>query len=117
VEKGAYVVETTELGRIAVSGDAIAQIAGHVAAEAYGVVGMAGPRWRWLPRDRLTSGIRVRGDASGLELELHVVAEHGLNLAEIAATLRSRVSYEVTRHTGLPVASVEVRIDDVRRST
>jgi uncharacterized alkaline shock family protein YloU len=38
-------------------------------------------------------------------------------LAEIASALRSRVAYEVGRQTGLPVASVEVSIDDVRRST
>jgi len=30
--------------------------------------------------------------------------------------VRSRVAYEVERLTGLPVASVEVHIEDVRRS-
>ena len=37
-------------------------------------------------------------------------------LAEVAATVRSRVGYEVERVTGLPVAAVEVHIQDVRRS-
>jgi uncharacterized alkaline shock family protein YloU len=45
-----------------------------------------------------------------------VIVEHGLNLAEVASTLRNRVEYEVERLTGLRVASVEVRIKDVRRS-
>ena len=52
----------------------------------------------------------------GVEIDLHVVVEHGLNLAEVAATVRNRVAYEVERQTGLSVASVEVRIEDVRRS-
>jgi uncharacterized alkaline shock family protein YloU len=117
VERGVHIVETTELGRIGISTGAIAQIVGHVAAESYGVFDMAGRRFRLRPRDPLTSGIEIRGTDGGLEIVLHVVVEHGLNLAEIASTLSSRVSYEVGRQTGLPVASVDVRIDDVRRTT
>jgi len=37
-----------------------------------------------------------------------------LNLAEVASTIRNRVSYEVERLTGLRVQAVEVHIDDVR---
>ena len=49
-------------------------------------------------------------------LDLHVVVAYGLNLAEVASTLRNRVKYQVERLTGLPVAEVEVKIQDVRRS-
>ena len=52
----------------------------------------------------------------GVTIELSVVVEYGLNLAEVASTVRNRVRYEVERLTGLPVASVEVRIEDVRRT-
>ena len=107
----------SELGRITIAADAIAQIVGHTAAECYGVVGMAGNGLkRLLTRDKLTQGIGVSGDAAGLRLDLHVVVEYGLNLAEVAATVRSRVTYEVERLTGLTVESVEVHIEDVRRS-
>ena len=68
-----------------------------------------------LARDRLTQGIAVRGSPEGLRIDLHVVVEYGLNLAEVASTVRSRVGYEVGRLTGLPVASVEVHVDDVRQ--
>ncbi len=112
-----YLTAQSELGRITIASDAIAQIVGHTAAECYGVVGMAGKGLkRLLTRDRITQGIEVgrRGDA--LLLDLHVVVEYGLNLAQVAATVRSRVAYEVERLTGLPVAAVEVHIEDVRRS-
>ena len=92
---------------------------GRVAAEAYGVVAMAprNPREKLLIRDRLRQGITVGGSAEeGVTIELSVVVEYGLNLAEVAATLRNRVRYEVERLTGLRVAEVEVRIQDVRRS-
>jgi len=49
------------------------------------------------------SGIEVSGDEHGLSIALHVVVEHGLNLAEVASTVRNRVAYEVGRMTGLEI--------------
>ena len=51
-----------------------------------------------------------------MTVDLHVVVEYGLNLAEVASTIRNRVAYEVERLTGLPVRAVEVHIEDVRRT-
>ena len=110
---------SSSLGRISISHEAVAHIVGRVAAEAYGVVGMAprNPRERLLSRDRLRQGITVGGSAEeGVTIELSVIVEYGLNLAEVASSLRNRVSYEVERLTGLKVAEIEVRIQDVKRS-
>ncbi len=110
---------SSPLGRISISHEAVAHIVGRVAAEAYGVVGMAprNPRDR-LTRDRLRQGISVGGTAEdGVTIELNVVVEYGLNLKEVGSTLRNRVEYEVERLTGLTVADVDVRIQDVRRSS
>ena len=113
----AHLTGESELGRITIANDAIAQIVGHTAAECYGVVGMAGKGLkRLLARDRLKQGIEVSGRDGGIAIDLYVVVEYGLNLAEVAATVRSRVAYEVERLTGLRVAAVEVHIQDVRRS-
>ena len=112
-----HLTEQSDLGAIRIAPDAIAQIVGHTAAERYGVVGMAGKGLtRLLTRDKLTQGIDVSSTAEGLRIDLHVVIEYGLNLAEVAATVRSQVAYEVTRLTGFEVAAVEVHIEDVRRS-
>ena len=122
---------SSELGRITISSDAIAQIVGETARECYGVVGMAarGPVGKLLGRrERSTQGIQIArgsanregadgdGDGDDVTIDLHVIVEYGLNLAEVASTIRNRVSYEVGRLTGLPVRAVEVHIDDVRRS-
>jgi uncharacterized alkaline shock family protein YloU len=123
VADGALTIPS-ELGRITISPEAIAQIVGRVAAECYGVVGMSlrapGPArdrvTRLLPKGKPTRGIVVRNEEGAVALELYVVVEYGLNLAEVAATVRSRVAYELERLTGLPVAAVEVHIEDVRRS-
>jgi uncharacterized alkaline shock family protein YloU len=103
-------------GRISYSRDAVAQIVAHVVAESYGVVGIApsGPIARLSRRD--TRGVELGGDGAGLRIDVYVVVEYGLNLAEVASTVRNRISYEVERLTGLKVAAVEVHIQDVRRS-
>jgi uncharacterized alkaline shock family protein YloU len=103
-----------ELGRLTISREAVAEIVAETALGCYGVVGLsAGTRVKRLFR---REGIDVEGDAKALRIELHVVIEHGLNLAEVAATVRSQVAYEVTRLTGLQVAAVEVVIQRVRAS-
>ena len=113
---------TSELGRITVSPAAVAQIVGRVAAECYGVVGMSvrGPArervTQLLPKGRSGRGDLVRNVDGAVALELHVVVAYGLNLAEVAATVRSRVTYEVERQTGLRVSSVDVHIQDVKRT-
>jgi len=99
-------------GSITISRDLVAEIVAETAARCYGVVGLAaGSRVGRLLR---RGGVSVGGDAQGMRIELHVVVEYGLNLAEVAATIRSRLAYELECLTGLPVASVEVVVEDVR---
>ncbi len=101
-------------GRLTISRDAVAEIVAETALGCYGVVGLsAGTRVRRILR---REGISIEGDARALRIELHVVVEHGLNLAEVASTVRSQVGYEVERLTGLAVAAVEVVIQRVRQS-
>jgi uncharacterized alkaline shock family protein YloU len=114
----------SELGRVTIAPEAIAQIVGRTVAQCYGVVGMSlrapGPArdrvTRLLPRGKSLRGIVVRNLDGAVGLELYVVVAYGLNLAEVAATIRSQVAYEVARLTGLQVASVDVHIQDVKRS-
>jgi uncharacterized alkaline shock family protein YloU len=114
----------SDLGTVTIAPGAIAQIVGRTAARCYGVVGMSlrspGPRrqrvTRLLPKGKPTRGIVVRNEDGAVAIELHVVVEYGLNLAEVAATVRSQVAYEVERLTGLEVASVDVHIQNVKRS-
>jgi uncharacterized alkaline shock family protein YloU len=117
VKKGAIVLAESELGRVVMTTDAIAAIAGRAVDESFGVVDQAGRRGplRLLTRGR-QSGVRVRQVDGGLALELHVVVDYGINLAEVSAMVQSRVSYEVERHTGLPVTAVDVHVDDARRA-
>jgi uncharacterized alkaline shock family protein YloU len=103
-----------EHGRLTIAREAVAEIVAETTLGCYGVVGLsAGTR---VARMFRREGITVDGSASALRIGLHVVVEHGLNLAEVASTIRSQVAYEVERLTGLAVSSVEVVIQRVRQS-
>jgi len=108
-----FTVASSDLGRVAITEDALAQIVRLTAAECYGVVGMSSSRLRRLLG---RSGIELAGADGTVSIAVHVVVEHGLNLAEVASTVRNRVSYEVERMTGLTVAAVEVHIEAVKAS-
>jgi uncharacterized alkaline shock family protein YloU len=101
-------------GSITIARDVVAGIVAETAARCYGVVGLA-PKSK-VGRLLRRGGITIGGDAGGMRIALHVVVEYGLNLAEVAATVRSQVSYDVERLTGLPVEAVEVFVEDVRIS-
>ena len=107
----------TDLGRVTMTTEAIASVAGRAVEESFGVVDRAGRRGplRLLARGR-DRGVRVRESGDGLVLELHVVVDYGVNLAEVTSMVQSRVTYEVERHTGLPVKAVDVHVDSARRA-
>ena len=115
MEREPFVIATTERGRIAIAPAAVAQIVGAAAAESYGVVALAGSgRLSKLVPWGIKKGVDVGLRDDGLVVELRVVVEHGVRLAEVAETVRSRVQYELERMVGLPIASLEVHIDGVR---
>jgi uncharacterized alkaline shock family protein YloU len=103
-----------EHGRLTISREAVAEIVAERTLGCYGVIGLsAGSR---VGRIFRREGISIDGDARALRIEVHLVVAHGLNLAEVASTVRSQVAYEVERLTGLKVAAVEVVIERVRQS-
>lgn len=115
MDRGHHVLASTELGQVAVSDAAIAQIVAYAAAESYGVVALGGRGfWSRLLPWGIKKGVDVERREDGLVIELRVVVERGLKLAEVATAVRARVLYELDRMIGLPVASLEVRIDKVR---
>ena len=108
-------------GELIIPSEVIAQIVGLTVLECYGVVGMAATSLTrgvadLLSRDRLTQGVRVRREPAGMAIDLYVVVEFGLNLAEVAANLRSRVKYQVEKLTELEVAALQIHIQGVKRT-
>jgi uncharacterized alkaline shock family protein YloU len=108
----------TERGTIRVAAGVVVDLVARTASRCYGVVGLSSRNRvaRLLGRERAASAVSVARDADGLRVDVHVVVEYGLNLAEVASTVRSQVTYDLERQLGLPVAAVGVHIDNARRS-
>ena len=106
-------------GEVIVTDGAIADIVGWTVLECYGVVGMAPPgRVRGvvslLGRDRLHQGIRVERDEGRTVIDLYIVVEYGLNVAEVAGNVRAQVKYNVERALGSPVSEIRIHVQGVR---
>jgi uncharacterized alkaline shock family protein YloU len=109
-------------GGLTIPNEVIAQIVGFTVLECYGVVGMAATNLtqgvaRLLSRERITQGVSVRREGDGLAIELYVILEFGLNLAEVASNVRTRVVYNVEKMTRMTVGSVQIHVQGVKRTS
>ena len=109
-------------GELVIPNEVIAQIVGLTVLECYGVVGMAARSLTQgvaglLSRERIDQGVAVRREGDALGIDLYVIVEYGLNLAEVASTVRSRVQYTVETLTGLTVGAVQIHVQGVRRTS
>lgn len=106
-------------GSLVVTDHAIGDIVGWTVLESYGVVGMASPNLRQgvaslLSRDRLHQGIRVEQAPEQLRIKIYIIVEYGLNVAEVAGSVRSQVAYNVEKMTGRPVTGLQIYVQGVR---
>ena len=67
-----------------------------------------------LTRDKLHQGIQIEQDADRLKIDLYIVVEYGLNVAEVAGNVRSQVAYNVQRITGRSVSDLHIHVQGVR---
>lgn len=63
---------------------------------------------------RGTEGVEAVIRDGSVHVRLHVIMERGVNVAQVTAILRTQVSYEIERGTGLPVDDVVVSVEDLR---
>ncbi|MCX8007574.1 MAG: Asp23/Gls24 family envelope stress response protein [Coriobacteriia bacterium] len=107
-------------GDVTIANDVLAEIAGFVALECYGVVGMASPTLRdgvaqLLSRDKLRKGVVISNvDDRSVRVDLYIVAEHGTNLAEVSRNLQDRVRYALTHDADVQVSDVCVHVQGIK---
>ncbi len=108
----------TDTGKIVLSEDVIATIAGVAATECYGVVGMAG-RLRdgiatILGRENLSRGVTVQVSDDGIVVTLHIIVGYGTRISEVAHNVIEKVSYALQEGTGLRVEQVNINVEGVQ---
>ncbi len=109
----------THLGNIYVDPEVIAQYAGSVAVECFGVVGMASVNVRdglvkLLMKDSITHGISVEIVNNKLFLEFHVIISYGVSIVTVCDNLINNVKYKVENFTGLEIEKINIFVEGVR---
>jgi len=87
--------ETTTLGSIHISPNAVATIAYYAALQSYGVVGLASRNFaeglaQSITRDP-TRGVQVHFDEDNLDIDVFVIIEFGTRVASVAHSVASSV--------------------------
>ena len=109
----------THMGNIVIDNDVIAQYAGSVAVECFGIVGMAGVSVkdglvRLLKRYIITIGISLILVNNKLVLDFHVIVSYGVSILAVADNLVSSVKYKVEEFTGIEIEKINIYVDGVR---
>ena len=112
--------ETTSLGGIHISPDAVATIAYHATLESYGVVGLAPKNIAeglayTITRDP-TRGVSVEYDGEKVDIEINIVVEYGTRIASVANSVANTVRYHVEKALGLRVNTINVHVAGLRVS-
>lgn len=106
-------------GSLVVSEDVIADVAGHAAAQCYGVVGMAAPNAvdglvKLLPKSRLRRGVVVSSDDEGTLVSLYVILEHGVNINTVSTNLVDQVTFALKEFVSTPLKGVEIHVQGIK---
>lgn len=109
----------THMGNVSINGDVIAEFAGAVAMECFGIVGMAGYNVKdglvkLLKLDDIKRGILVSVKNNKLVINFHIIVAYGVNVNSVSDNLISTVKYRVEEFTGIEVSNVNIYVEGVK---
>ena len=112
----------TEQGRTSIADTVVAKIAGIAAREVSGVHSLGGGTARAIGalRTRIpggstnhSQGVTVEVGERQAAVDLQLVAEYGVSIADLAASIRRNVIGSIEGMTGLEVSEVNIDVQDV----
>ena len=112
----------TEQGKTSIADTVVSKIAGIAAREISGVHDLGGGAARAVgaireripgSRTNLSQGVAVEVGEHQAAVDLDIVAEYGVAIADLAAAIRRNVVDAVERMTGLEVTEVNITVHDV----
>jgi uncharacterized alkaline shock family protein YloU len=108
-----------ENGKVIVGSNDYTDIAGTAASNCFGVKGMAARSvkdglYHLLRKESARKGVHVEfHDDNSITIHLHIIVEHGVNLAAVGTSIISEVRYLVNKYTGTEVRAVNVHFDSM----
>ena len=106
-------------GRISITDECVATVAGNTARECYGVVEMVNRKLitsiaEIFNKESKGKGVSVETRDDRIYIVLYVMLKYGVNISAVAESLKAAVKYDVEKFTGMIVESVNVNIIGVK---
>lgn len=106
-------------GRITVTEEAIAEVAGNTALECYGVVDLVSKRLSdsiadLFRKQRISRGVRVMTNGDRIFIDLYVIIKYGVSIDAVAQSLKKAVKYDVENFTGMVVDTINVNVVGIK---
>ncbi len=106
-------------GKISISTDAIASVAGFAVLDCYGVVDIVSKSFSSSVKELFTKqqylkGINVKVIDNRIFIKVHAIFKYGVSINAVSESLKKSVKYNVEKFTGMLVNSVSVHVEGVR---
>ena len=102
------------------SDEVLAGIAGYAASSCFGVKGMtirsmSDGLAHLLGLENQSRGVKVTEAVDGgVNIDLHIAVEHGVNIATVCRSIIGEVRYHVERLTGVDVKNVDIYVESIK---
>ena len=106
-------------GKITISDDAIAAVAGFATLDSYGVVDVVSKNITSSIRELIVKqpysrGIKISNIENRIFIDIYCILKYGISVSAIAESLKKTVKYSVENFTGMIVDTVNVHVVGVR---
>jgi len=112
-----------ECGSIEVATDVMATIAGGVAVDCYGVIGMVSQCQlkdsitELLKKDNFSKGVIVSQIEDKIIIDMYIIVSYGMKISEIAYDVQTKVQHRLDQMLGVDVDAVNIFVQGVRLTT
>ena len=108
-----------DIGTIYITEDVMLKVVGYAALECYGIVAMSSKRAKdglveWLGRENLSKGVQLKLVDDMRDVDLFIIVEYGISIAEVCKTIVEAVRYKLESMTGVKVRRVNISVEGVR---
>ncbi len=113
-------VETNNFyGKITISDEAIASVAGFATLDSYGVVDLVSRNLKDGIRELLikqpySRGIKISNVENRISIDIYCILKYGISVSAVAESLKKTIKYSVEDFTGMIVDAVNIHVVGVR---
>lgn len=110
----------TKYGKVTITNDVMAIVAGGEAVKCYGIVGMASKNQlkdgisEMVRKENYSRGVIVRQEDKSLHIDMYIIVSYGTKISEIAHNVQSQVKYTLNQILGLEIKAVNIYVQGVR---